>query len=90
LLPIDNPENYPENDYPEIYNPDGENIVPIIEDSIFDGNEDGEYIESTQWDRNPLARGDNEPTSNLMLYGLIGVAILVIIAAAFYQMKKKA
>ena len=88
MLLIDNQEEYPENDYEPIENPDGEDIVPIIDD-ILDNIED-DNLENIEHEANPLARGEEpQANDNIMIFGLIGVALLVIVGLAFLKIKNK-
>ena len=86
-------EEQPVNEYPVIENPDGQDIVPITEegiDIIGEPNDELYTSNEAEVDRSGLARTLENDSNNIMLWGLVGVAVLVIIAAAFYQMKKKA
>ena len=92
MLLIDNVEVV--NDYEPIPNPDGEDIVPITDD-ILDGFEDesdynNDYLDGVEHEPNEFARGMTHGREvSLIMYGFIGVALLIVLAAVFMRVRDK-
>ena len=70
-----NSEENPTNNYDVIHNPEGQDIVPIV------GGLEGET--------NPLARTNAENPNNIVTYGIIAAALLVVIISIIYSIRKR-